>query len=1751
MAEGGGKGRGKRSGSYGSSSGKPLSSDKRGHSENSPNGTNASISISDLVNEHQTLADGLQSEVDKILDSYDQAPMLRARSIIDDLLNWQTQYEKISNSKNINKLLRGILKNKTDVSNFDSDSRKKILQAIEEYYVAKKELDTLNDRISSIKDEIRSCLTQESFLEVESLTKEAESLKPEIQTSSEKVDTSLNNITELIQAADKDSDKTKSSSATSDGINKEANTGIHLSIDKESKKVSKSSTPKESPNKQEENIEVQSGHGSKEKEVMPPVEIISNLIETGHIGIAARYAKALEGRGQRSPVPATSLKLAAASRISFEEIDASNQGFLGIIGDAEQDSVDNAYGSALVAGSLLRISILHPELSSARTIMSRLGLGSFTAKIGNLVREISHLGYSFKPTLDEIADIADVAAPMRKSRVEEELLEWKRGLDGGPQAVTFRIFVGSDSDFGSILNDIREGRKSVSKNQVLEVIKKFESREFVQMNIKEVRTSKGLSSKGYGSQFQAHACRRLKTGADLLRKWIKSCEIEERKSTKDLRAFKKILDRLDTQAGKAIRSLERQQEKCDPMERAICIWLVGQVREFQELLKGNLENVYSSIDMAVYGGFDLLPFSTDFPELKEEESEVDHELIEFLSGERVPSVDASIVFHSENSTFRKAARLLTKVEDPKKKEELRNKIQSQRQKNLEQVLKYIQKCTISLREVGRFDYKRHVDIKRDIGRLEKMEDDLKGESEISIDELSNLEKNDFSGEVKNILPLLTRIENLVEESRSDIRDNQRRRLEKLRREKPERTAEIDDLVENLDNRKLDRVENQIAHIRDDRVVEPTSKNVSEITSLSGPFDDFFPDFVRRTEADGWPSGYKQYAESLKNNDLLMVSTDRQAASRKILKDWFALEKAVSSSQPTENILKELLRELSFETGESKPRVQVKTHRAWIHDIRLRVPYDPIRTWFVPPVFGSACSGRYVVAVMHPSVLVEQIRLELKPDTATIVIVSGKLGVDRRREMANHFRQQNVAALILDESLIAFLASRKEERLRVLFDCGLPFGRIEPYITDAGRLPPEMFFGREQEIEKIVSRSAEGILVYGGRQLGKSALLAHVKELEHNKKSKSYVILNNIIDYGSASTKATKIWSTIAAGLQEFGVVNPKSVERDQIIEDIQSWISKYPTGRILCLFDEADKFMAFEAKNNFPNLMHMKSLMENTSRRFKMVFAGLHQVQRMYRLSNSPLAHLGAEICVGPLDRSSEDWDAARRLAEIPMRAAGFTFSNVSAPYDILSYVNHYPSLLQVYGKELISHIHTQKVEMDGPLWTIPDEMLQHGAEGFKRIDNSIRRKFNATLELDVRYRLIAYVLGFLKHVGRESDVMHDGLTPQQIRSETAKYWPKNLDQIPLADMHVVLDEMFELGILGRSRHSHRSTTYCLRTSQVAEMLGAEDQILMGLDELYEVEPPVDYNPGTHRKVHSKTLDLGRVRDASHMSPLTDLQSDNLLTIGNGEIGIKFVVGTQLLGLYGVGRAIEDYAKTYDIDSSQGKIRVSIPKSIGEYGKIVRMRTEGRGRSRFVIVCPSKMPIDEKLIALTESQQAVRNGTVRPIFVLDAADPVMRQTAIRRKAIELKPWGEEMLRVYLERIELFDSQSFREVVLRKTGGIPDEVVKLLRKIQKSNDDPIAEAERSDDAVVDSIIDDDGIFSRVTEILVQMESFYSDNGDSVEHIYEYANEDILKHVGVNLETIGYDLMALGALDIFEIGGKFRVTHLGKLLASRGR
>ena len=134
---------------------------------------------------------------------------------------------------------------------------------------------------------------------------------------------------------------------------------------------------------------------------------------------------------------------------------------------------------------------------------------------------------------------------------------------------------------------------------------------------------------------------------------------------------------------------------------------------------------------------------------------------------------------------------------------------------------------------------------------------------------------------------------------------------------------------------------------------------------------------------------------------------------------------------------------------------------------------------------------------------------------SILVVAGIADFARRREYAERLRAGATPALLIDEALVAFAATRRDTRARTIFECGLPYGRVEPYTTDAGQIPPEMFFGRQAEIGEIMSRTADGCLVYGGRQLGKSALLNHVAKVYHAPAQDRIVVRREVKPLGNA------------------------------------------------------------------------------------------------------------------------------------------------------------------------------------------------------------------------------------------------------------------------------------------------------------------------------------------------------------------------------------------------------------------------------------------------------------------------------------------------------------------------------------------------------------------------------------------------------------------------------------------------------------
>src|SRR5690606_25763086 len=126
---------------------------------------------------------------------------------------------------------------------------------------------------------------------------------------------------------------------------------------------------------------------------------------------------------------------------------------------------------------------------------------------------------------------------------------------------------------------------------------------------------------------------------------------------------------------------------------------------------------------------------------------------------------------------------------------------------------------------------------------------------------------------------------------------------------------------------------------------------------------------------------------------------------------------------------------------------------------------------------------------------------------------------------------------------------------------------------------------------------------------------------------------------------------------------------------------------------------------------------------------------------NTPLAHLGEPICVGPLNTTLENRSEARHLVTLPLRAAGFDFEHPGLGWDILARVNHYPSLVQVFCKELLTELYRKPQPASrGPRWRIGREQLFEGVR-YRQITEAIRGKFRLTLDLDPRYDLVANVL--------------------------------------------------------------------------------------------------------------------------------------------------------------------------------------------------------------------------------------------------------------------------------------------------------------------------------------------------------------------------------------------------------------------------
>ncbi len=706
--------------------------------------------------------------------------------------------------------------------------------------------------------------------------------------------------------------------------------------------------------------------------------------------------------------------------------------------------------------------------------------------------------------------------------------------------------------------------------------------------------------------------------------------------------------------------------------------------------------------------------------------------------------------------------------------------------------------------------------------------------------------------------------------------------------------------------------------------------------------------------------------------------------------------------------------------------------------------EPLRARELCPVhpFGSDAGGRYDVALNWRSSARESIiqGIDAKPNAHTIVLHFGKLTAADREWLRRWSMQSSAQFITIDETLVLYLATLSAGTIKALFECTLPYTCAEPFFTAPGLVPPESFFGRENERRSIMDRYGS-CFVYGGRQLGKTALLHAARSAFHDPSSRHlalYVDLK-VHDVGVAHG-ADHIWQVLWSSFAELGVVGDQSMPRGresltaEVTQSVRRWLGQDDDCRILLLLDEADAFLAADIENDFSVSTHLKGLMDVTQRKFKVVLCGLHNVLRNTERANHPLAHLGEPICVGPLLENG-DLQHARALVRSPLAAVGCQLESENLLTRILVWTNYYPSLIQIYGEALLRHVRQSVGEFPRAITTGDIEAV------FDRdqLRDRIRERFSLTLQLDPRYEVIAYVMAFELLQG-DANVFSRGLASRTIHELAKTEWAEGF-AITEHEFGTLLQEMCGLGVLRqRSGDSGQSPSYVFRNPNVLLLLGDTGNIIdvlakdRSLPEIFEASSFHGHYP----KEPAQSVRRG---------PLT-YEQEALLKRG-GRIAV--LCGTDAASLPAVGDFLDQRME-------KGLVRRFDPcMDDNELGRRIAALRPGRGTHIYVI--GDEDPWTLRWIERTADvlSKAQRSAALRIVFPADASqlwrfvselpDEFLEESNGLFDWVAARPWNATFLRRWASDQNLHEASSKIDELLELSGGWPS----LLERFAESRE----------------------------------------------------------------------------------------------------
>ncbi len=455
-----------------------------------------------------------------------------------------------------------------------------------------------------------------------------------------------------------------------------------------------------------------------------------------------------------------------------------------------------------------------------------------------------------------------------------------------------------------------------------------------------------------------------------------------------------------------------------------------------------------------------------------------------------------------------------------------------------------------------------------------------------------------------------------------------------------------------------------------------------------------------------------------------------------------------------------------------------------------------------------------------SALTELIERHGQPDRA-ILMVGQPLSLEERKAFAMLCRERKCTIFLLDPVILSYVATARHQQmmLETFLKVSATWTFYNPYTKGDARLPapPEMRFGRENDIASLVEPRGAA-LVYGGRQLGKTTLLnAAVQEFRKRDPLHNHAfympmdgIFQHVVERGTNVKK--RLFEQLVLKLVDDKVLVNNAINAQMDPEDrLRQEFLRPGTTRVLFCLDEIDSVLNKDAATNFELVRSLKALVNDPNDRFRVVFAGLNNVNRFRTYPNVPLEQLGRPLGVGIL--SSQD---ARSLILQPLTALGYCFEEAELVDRIMAFTNRHPSLLHIFCSELVEQLGRDRSRQDGQRIVRQSDL--ENIENNSDVRRLSGERFDMTLNLDKRYTVVVY--GLIAEYGKSV-----GKFTVSKALEVARTWvPEEFQQTSESGFEALMLELVGLGVLREDDKAKRQ--YAFRNQSILQLIGSMDDIL-------------------------------------------------------------------------------------------------------------------------------------------------------------------------------------------------------------------------------------------------------------------------------------------------------------------------------------